>query len=169
MTGTGASFRVEVNDAEVAAALRQLQDRGGDLAPALDEIGAMLVTSTQIRFERGIGPDGIAWPASLRAKLEGGQTLVDSARLKDSITHVVSGDAVAVGTNVIYAAVHQLGATINAKGGGHLTFMVGGRFVSKKSVTIPARPFLGVDADDEAEILNILGDYLAGDLPVRPA
>ena len=80
--------------------------------PLFDEIGASLVVSTQMRFERGEGPDGNPWPPSLRAIVEGGQTLVDTARLKGSISHEASDTGVAVGTNVLYAAIHQFGGTI---------------------------------------------------------
>jgi phage gpG-like protein len=46
---------------------------------------------------------------------------------------------------VIYGPVHQFGATIQAKHAAYLRFVVGGKWVSKKEVTIPARPFLGIE------------------------
>jgi phage gpG-like protein len=47
-----------------------------------------------------------------------------------------------IGTNVEYAGVHEHGATIKAKNKPYLRFNVGGRWVQKKSVTIPARRWL---------------------------
>lgn len=154
------SFKISIDDARVQRGFDALIRAGVDMRPAMDEIGAMLVTATQIRFERGVGPDGKAWEPSYRASSEGGKTLVDRGHLRDSITHQATKDEVRVGTNVLYAAVHQFGATIRAKGSGHLKFQVGGRWASKKQVTIPARPFLGVSRDDQAEIGNILADHV---------
>lgn len=154
------SFKISIDDAAVQRAFDRLIRAGTDLTPAMDEIGAMLVSATQIRFERGHGPDGAAWKPSYRASAEGGKTLIKRGHLRDSITHQASKDEVRVGTNVLYAAVHQFGATIRAKGAGHLKFRVGDRWTSKRQVTIPARPFLGVSQDDQIEIGNILGDYI---------
>jgi phage virion morphogenesis protein len=118
-----------------------------DVTPMMDEIGAMLVTSTQDRFEKGQGPDGDDWLQSIRVQEAQGnaQTLVDSARLRDSITHEPGNDQVEVGTNVIYGAIHQFG----------------GQTGRNKSVTMPARSYLGISSDDEREIENIVDDYLA--------
>ena len=126
----------------------------------MDEIGAMLVTSTRMRFSRAVGPDGRAWPPSIRAATTGGQTLIDTGRLSDSITHVFDKTSVTIGTNVIYASVHQFGATIRAKRQRFLTFRVGGRWARKRQVTIPPRPFLGPDGEDRAGIIEIVGAHV---------
>jgi phage gpG-like protein len=90
---------------------------------------------------------------------DGGKTLVQSGSLRESITSVVVGDEVHVGVQSPapgnaheYAAVHQFGATIEAKDGGMLAFEVGGIPVFAKSVTIPARPFLGIDQKDVDDV-----------------
>jgi len=129
--------------------------------PLYDVIGTALVVSTQHRFETEQDPEGNPWAASLRATLEGGRTLTDTARLVGSLTHEASDEGLAVGTNVIYAAIHQLGGVIKAKTPEGLRFRgAGGDWVRKNEVTIPARPFLGLDADDEAEIAAISGTYV---------
>ncbi|MDX9860888.1 MAG: phage virion morphogenesis protein [Rhodospirillales bacterium] len=141
--------------------LRDIAERTGDLRPLMEEIGAAMVSSTVQRFEDGRGPDGKAWPKSLRARLEGGKTLVDKAHLRDSITYDAGADSVEIGTNLVYAGTHQTGAEIRAKVADYLSFRVGGRWARKKKVTIPARPYLGISAADEDEIEAIAGDYLA--------
>ncbi|MPZ57615.1 MAG: phage virion morphogenesis protein [Rhizobiales bacterium] len=167
MAAEGVRIRV---DAEAA-----LRDLGRMMARAekprgmFDAIGASLVTSTQMHFERGTGPDGSPWPPSLRALTEGGKTLIDSAILMQSITFVASDTGVEVGTNILYAAVHQFGATIQAKTDQGLRFKVGDQWVRKDSVTIPARPFLGLDDADSAEIVHIAEDWLAGEERGRPS
>jgi phage gpG-like protein len=70
---------------------------------------------------------------------------------------------------VLYAAIHQLGGTIAAKDAPYLKFKIGDRWASKKSVTIPARPFLGLDDDDEREIVRIGEDWIAGEAAERGA
>ncbi len=90
----GLTMRVEADDREVRQALDHLAAAGADLSPAMDAIGAALVASTLDRFERGVGPDGAAWPVSIRARKQAGQTLGDRGRLRDSITYVFGPDSV---------------------------------------------------------------------------
>lgn len=164
MTGasfqSGPGFQVEIDDAQVRGILDRLVAAAEDLSPAMDRIGSMLVSSVLHRFETGQGPAGVPWKPSIRARVQGGQTLIDSGRLRASITYIPGPSSVEVGTNAIYAAIHQFGGTIHAKSAPHLTFKIGGRFVSKDHVTIPPRPFLGIDEGDRAEIANILRDHL---------
>lgn len=157
---TGAAIRITVNDEAINAALARLEKKSGSKQPLMEQIGASLLASTQLRFEREQAPDGSPWPKSIRAALEGGQTLTDSARLKQSLTYVATEDAVEVGTNVIYAAIHQFGGRITAKNAKALRFKVAGQTVQVKSVDIPARPFLGIDDEDRIEIEQIVADYL---------
>ena len=77
----------------------------------MDPIGRYLVASTLRRFESERAPDGTPWLKSARAVAGSGQTLTDTGRLRGSIAHVVTdgGRAVEVGSNVVYAAIHQFG------------------------------------------------------------
>lgn len=155
-----ARITITVDDAEVQAALAEASRRAADLTPLMDRIGAALVSSTQRRFEAQAGPDGVPWRRSLRATAGLGQTLLDSGRLRQSITHRAERDQVDVGTNVLYAAVHQFGATIRAKTGRGLRFRVGDRWVTKRQVTIPPRRFLGLDDEDRDEIVTLSTAWL---------
>lgn len=143
----------------------RLQAAVADLTPVLDEIGQTLVTSVNMRFARGTGPDGEAW-----APLTTGETpiLVKSGRLRDSITHAVTGDSVTVGTNLLYAATHQFGATIKPKNAKALAFTVGGKFVMAKTVQIPARPFLGISDQDVDLVEGVIDDRLAAAFGAAP-
>lgn len=89
-------------------------------------------------FQRGVSPDGRAW-APLRSR--SGQPLRDTGRLASSLTVEHAGLRFSVGTNVVYAPVHQYGATITAKRACGLYSARQGQFFGK-TVTIPARPFL---------------------------
>ena len=164
----GAAVTVTVKDREIRDAIRRLLRRVKDLRPAFDEIGGRLEASTRRRFETGIDPDGLPWPQSLRAKEQSGQTLVDSSRLRDSITRAVRDDEVRVGTNVVYAAIHQFGGetgprVIRPKNKKAL-FWPGARHpvksVNHPGSTVPKRSFLGVDNRDRAAILRIVSRHV---------
>lgn len=135
----GALLRVSIEDG-ARAVLGRLLALGADLFPVMDEIGASLETSTRMRFETSIGPSGQPWKPSRRA----GKTLVDTGRLLASITHRADRTSVEVGSNVIYAAIHQFGG---AAGRGHKTH-------------IDPRPYLGLDPHDAREIEDIASDHL---------
>jgi len=47
-----------------------------------------------------------------------------------------------VGSNVVYAAIHEFGGTISAKSGDRLRFQIGGEWVSVSSVLIPKREYI---------------------------
>lgn len=157
----GTSLRYELQDA-VRPALQLLAARLGDLSPMMREIGGQLEASTVLRFEREVGPDGRGWLPSRRAREQGGQTLTDTARLRQSITHRAGPDSAEVGTNVVYAAIHQFGGTIVPKSAPKLVFTLpDGTLVFVDKVTIPARPFIGVSSDDEIGIADTIDDWLA--------
>lgn len=162
---TGVRFEITGKE-EALAALSDAVARLEHPAPMFDKIGAALVVSTKNRFEAEQDPDGNPWPMSIRVLVEGGKTLTDTARLKNSITHEASDSGVAVGTNVVYAATHQFGARIKAKTAKGLRFRLAGANsdIFVQAVTIPRRAFLGLDADDEREIAAIAGDYISAPL-----
>lgn len=145
---SGTSIRIDVDDSQVRQALNGIASRGENLQPAYENIAPMLLASTLDRFERGIDPDGKPWKPSQRAAREGGQTLVDKGHLRDSLTFSATAEYAEVGTNIIYAAIHQKSGYT---GRNHAAFM-------------PERAFLGIDGDDRAEIIHILRDHVAGGL-----
>jgi phage virion morphogenesis protein len=173
----GAGIRLEAKDA--LAALAGIAARVEHPRPMWAAIGASLVTSTQRRFETGTDPAGNPWPPSIRALTTGGKTLVLSARLMQSLTYNAWDNGVEEGTNLIYARIHQLGGLIkqaartailhfkfNARTG-HTRFAKPGKanFAQKaqigaREIRIPARPYLGLDDDDEREIVAIGEDWL---------
>ena len=65
-----------------------------------------------------------------------------------------------VGTNVIYAAIHQLGGKIVPKNATHLVFRLATGVVLAKSVTLPARPYLGISDDDQEMIADTVFRFL---------
>ena len=150
-------IHVTIEDGQVRAMLGKLAGRMGNLTPVMRSIGEIVRTSIERNFEAGGRP--VRWPLSGRVKQFGGQTLTDKAILRRSFTVRGYPDRAEVGTNVKYAAIHQFGGVIQAKNKPYLRFKIGGRFVSKKSVTIPERPFMMVQDEDWPKMTQYLGKY----------
>ncbi len=160
---SGVAIVIQLDDTAAADVLGKLRAASINLAPMLDDIGAELETSTLERFRTNIGPDGVAWPQSLRARERGTPTLVDTTALRDSVHYRVDSDvAVEIGAGGVakdYAAIHQLGGTITAKGKALRFTLATGQTVAVKSVRIPARPYLGLSAEDQVAIPEIAADH----------
>ncbi len=156
------SFRITSEGAiAIERKLAGLVKAFGNLEPLMEGFGLYLESATIDRFENERGPDGRRWKPSLRARQQGGKTLTDRAQLRSSIMSQAGPESVEVGTNKIYGGIHQFGGTIRAKNGEYLTFRLpGGLGVRRvKSVTMPARPFLGLSSEDENELLALTADY----------
>jgi len=149
-------LKVKVDDKEVKELLGDLIDNLEDPKPALRAIGEVIRTSVERNFASQGRPD--PWEPSRRVKESGGETLTDTARLRRSFTVEVGDESVAVGTNVIYAAIHHFGGMIRPVHAKALFW--GGASNPVKSVKLPARPFLMVQKEDWSEIRETLGDFL---------
>ena len=133
----------------VTKRLSEIASRMSNPAPILKAIGDRIAEQTKRRFEAG-GPDpaGEPWaalkPATLKQKKRD-KILTESGQLKNSIRYQMIGkNTVSIGTNKIYAAIHQLGG-------------MAGRGLKAK---IPARPYLGLSKKDSDEIVGIIDDYV---------
>ena len=131
-----------------------------------DDLTALLAARMQravmLNFRAGGRP---AW-AGLKARR--GRPLLDTGRLRDSITAASDSKQAVVGTGVSYAPYHQFGTAphvITARRAKALAFKVGNRTIYRKSVNhpgIPARPFLQLTDEDVAEMIRLAGDFLVG-------
>lgn len=163
---SGASMSVTIDDKAVRRAFGRLIDLMGDTTPVMDAIGTGLVGSTHQRFITQTDPDGSAWAALDPEYAKGkrnSRILVESGAkggLLGSINSEPGRDEVRVGTNKVYAAIHQFGGTIKPVKASHLYFRIGGRLIVADEVTLPARPFLGISREDEAEIAEIVFGFL---------
>ncbi len=162
MTARGVTLTVRPEGVEVVERkLAVVHDGLKHPRKLMNILGAVLESSTRRRFRKGVGPDGKAWTQSARVRENGGKTLLLSGRLRDSITHDADDRQTEVGSNLIYAAIHQVGGVIRAKNGGMLRFQIPGlgwRQVAQ--VTIPARPYLGVSAEDRTELSAQVTRYI---------
>lgn len=99
----------------------------------------------------GPAPDGAAWKPNREGRTP---ILHRSGALARSIDYAVSGMQAVIGSGLIYAAIHQFGGTIVPKTAGQLAFSIGNRLIFTKKVTMPARPYIGLSADDRAELVQ---------------
>ncbi len=164
----GTAIKVVVEDAGVRRAMRRLGRQNSELVQsALKNIGEQLLKSTRKRFDDGVDPAGQPWAPlnpAYKAGKKGNKILVGAGMrggLLGTIVYLVTGSRLMIGTNKVYAAIHQFGGVIQPRSGGYLVFRLGGRLVHAKKVTIPARPFLGISTEDRTEIEMVIRDHIA--------
>lgn len=125
-------------------------------AELMENVGATLTKVTAFNFLSQGRPGwlGLNKPSERR---KGGMILQDSGRLRDSIAATHTDNSVTIGTNVVYAAIHQLGGTTRPHvilPKNKLALAFNGRVVKKVNhpgSKIPARPFLPVDHNGELQ------------------
>ncbi|WP_295756039.1 phage virion morphogenesis protein [Undibacterium sp.] len=142
---------LKINDGQVRALLNDAVAKLGSPEPLMERIAGTLASVTAQNFAAQGRPHwlGLQKPGPRRS---GGMVLQDTGRLRDSIVPSHTGDSASIGTNVVYAAIHQFGGqtkahVIRPKNKKALAF--GGRVVKKVNhpgSKIPARPFLPIDA-----------------------
>jgi phage gpG-like protein len=123
----------------------------------MEGIGRLVQGQTRRRIEtEKTSPAGAAW----KPNRAGTSILYRSGALARSIDYAAADDSVQVGSALVYAGVHQGGAVIVPKTATRLVFHAGGRLVFAMKVTIPARPFVGLSADNQNEIVETAEEWL---------
>lgn len=163
---SGVTLEAVVSAGTTRRAFRRLAAVTADTGPVMRAIGVALVEETHTRFERAVTPEGAAWRPLLPAyeSMKRGPGILRESGMRGglmgSITFRAGRDSVEVGTNKVHAAVHQFGATIRPVRAERLVFALASGVVKAESVTIPARPYLGIGPQDERAILDTLEDAL---------
>ncbi len=108
----------------------------------LDNLGVLVVEQTKERIDtEKTAPDGTAWAENKRSN----PILHDEGDLLETINHEVMIGSVDVGSERVYAAIHQFGG------------MVGRSHNSE----IIARPYIGLSNDNESEIEDELNHWMS--------
>lgn len=166
---TGVRLQISLDSEQFRLGAQQLADAATNMRPMMVIAGGIFENSTRTRFEMERGPGGIPWSTSWRARETGGKTLQDKGNLRGSIRSNVGDNFVETGPDgrsesSKHAATHQWGATIRPVKAKALMFTgPDGRLHAAQSVTIPARPFMGIDDDDVADLRDAFVDYLEGE------
>lgn len=157
---TGA--KIVVQDQAVLKALGELRQRGTDPSPVLRSIGEYLLRVHEERFNTQRDPDGRPWAPLSEAYRKRKPRNADKVLSLDGflrrLTYNVDSEGLSLGTNRIYGAVHQFGASKGAFGRGGFKSKAGSFPIPWGD--IPARPFLGINADNVSYITRELTDYL---------
>lgn len=176
----GGQIKVAFQGDSIAAGLRALARVGHEPAGMMRAIGDALVGTTHRRFESGRDPEGKPWAPWSRgyAAITQSRSILrgrsGNAGLMGSVTFKVEAGAVRVGSNKVYAAIHQFGGDIVPKTKKALFFFMGGAGgvvfgIHAKKVTIPARPYLGFGPADRTAVREIVHTELRQALAARRA
>lgn len=184
MSGLELKYKLDLRHLE--GKFKQLS--GVDTEVLMKEIGAYQLSETQRNFKESRTPDGERWIDSAAALKRGrrgkedrrGQTLMANRHLLRSYGLTADPRSVKIGSNLVYAAIHHFGfdGSETVKSHSRLVKKAFGRRLRKsKEVTVksftrhmkmPARPALGITADDlkeyDAIVKGFVSRHLAGGL-----
>lgn len=160
----GASVTIDAG--KVADLARRLRAAAAaPTAPLMEAIAAAGESATRARISAGgPAPDGSEWPARHPAYVNPEPMLNREGFLADSLASEATQESAAWGSNLVYARIHQLGGTIVPKNADALRFSLGEEVVTAKSVTIPARPYLGWGGDEVRMAEDVLEAWLGQQL-----
>lgn len=127
----------------IGKALSNIENLGRNPAGFLAAIGDEMIQHTQHRIEQGVTPTGEPFhplDPFYAARKKGPGILRESQALFSRMTTQLDGNTLIWGSNLPYAAVHQFGAVI-------------------KDRKIPARPYLGFNAEDRQVVSETLETF----------
>lgn len=168
-------IKVELIDTEAQAMFARLFSMGTNMRPLMQDIGEHVTETTKQRFQTSTAPDGTPWAPNTQTtyvqflgKFKGGtgkdgrlnkagakraagkKPLIGETRaLSTTINYEAGDDYVQIGSPMIYAAVQQFGAKGKSFTGGKTPW-----------ADIPARPFLGLSAEDQANMGSAAKEHL---------
>lgn len=159
---SGLTLTVELDDAALGQRLADLVERLDRPIGFYKGVGEYLTKIAIPRnFSSESAPDGTPWavlsPVTVARREAKGQTPITilraTGRMSAGISYDATNDHVLIGSPAPQAAVMQFGAAKGAFGAN-----ANGNPIPWGN--IPARPFLGLSAEDEAEIIHIASDWL---------
>jgi len=146
------SIEIKIDNKEVESRLLYLAQRSENLRPLMKNIAGIFAYSTEENFKNEGRPD--KWTELSESTIKqrtknkqwSGMILQVSGQLASSVNTYYDNDSAVIGSNLEYAAIHQLG----------------GQAGRNKSVEIPARPYLQLTPEDFEEILSMTENFLGG-------
>lgn len=154
---------IKIDKTNALGALERLEQATANRSPLMRAIAGIMHDAVEENFAQEGRPK---WQGLKPPGRPGGKILQKSGRLAASIVPDSDNDTAMVGTNLKYAAIHQLGGKtrpheIRPRNGKALKF--NGRLVAKVNhpgSAIPARPFLSIPDEEMDEIEATVEDYL---------
>lgn len=153
---TGARITVQLDADKAVAMLARVEAGARNALPLFTEIGSALEASTRARIETTkTAPDGTPWleltPRWADRKKERGHA-AGILTMRGDLLNSVAFEAAPSYADIIagpteYAAIHQYGGTSDMPAG---------------AAAIPARPYMGLSAEDQVEMDEATAHWLAG-------
>ena len=143
-------IEMKIDNNDVERKLLELAQKSENLRPLMKNIAGIFASATEENFKNEGRPD--KWTELSEAtkkqrtkqKKWPGQILQVSGQLASSISTQYDDESAVIGSNLDYAAIHQLG----------------GQAGKNKKVEIPARPYLKLTDDDFEKILTETENFL---------
>ena len=145
------NIEIRIDNKVVQDALLKVAAKAETLRPLLKNLAGIMADATEENFSQQGRPDKwqeLAESTIKKRKKAGhwpGQILQVEGRLASSITTQYDDESAVIGSNLDYAAIHQLG----------------GQAGKNKSVSIPARPYLKLSEADFKEILESTKEFFS--------
>ena len=143
-------IEIKFDNQEVHEKLLELAKKTENLRPLMKNIAGIFAYSTEENFKEEGRPDKWLDLAESTKKQRTkkrkwpGQILQVEGKLAASINTFYDNDSAVIGSNLEYAAIHQLG----------------GQAGRNKSVEIPARPYLKLTKNDYEEIMATIKEMI---------
>jgi phage virion morphogenesis protein len=143
-------IEIKIDDKEIQKYLEKLISKTENLRPLMKNIAGIMLDSIESNFHTEGRPE--KWQelseVTIAARKKKGyypcKILTMRGELAASITSKYDDNSAVVGTNKVYAAIHQFG----------------GKAGRNKKVKIPARPYLKLGDKEKSEILIEVKNYL---------
>lgn len=134
-----------------------------DLRPLMEDIGFNMKENTRLRLSEGVDIYGEEFVTSFRASDEGGQTLIDTGLLRNSIDYLATKKSIEWGVTkaIPYAWILNAGGIIKPKKKKFLRFKLGGQWQFRKFVVMPERRFIGLSNEDQQMLLDLVYSFLS--------
>lgn len=143
------SIEIKLDNKLIQNKLLNIAKKTENLRPLMKNLTGILSFSTEENFKEEGRPKWQKWSEATKKyrkkiKKYPGQILQLNGNLASSITTYYDDNSAVIGSNLPYAAIHQLG----------------GKAGKNKKVEIPARPYINLSESDQNEILDTIVEYL---------
>ncbi len=143
-------IEIKIDNQEVERKLQELTKKSSNLKPLMKNIAGIFASAAEDNFSEEGRPDKWQDLSNVTKKLREkkgkwpGQILQVSGQLASSINTYYDNDSAVIGSNLEYAAIHQLG----------------GQAGRNKKVTIHSRPYLKLTDENFEEIMDVTKKHL---------
>ena len=141
-------IEIKIDNKKVEKALLEIAQKTSNLRPLMKNVAGIMADSTEENFKEEGRPKwkDLSEKTKTARRKTGhypGQILQVSGQLAMSITTQYDNESAVIGSNKVYAAIHQLGGPAG----------------KNKKTTIPARPYLRLTENNYHDILEVIEKY----------